>query len=256
MRPHGTYLLPVIHPAALQRRQTMEFATAWDWKKAARIQREGATIVPPPLMEWQTHPTLESVMQWFDLHRGWPVAIDFEATQDRQVVCMSAWSTRNPTEERGICVPFLSQGGGKYWTNPDEEYAVLEIIQEWLADPRIPKVGHNLVGYDTGYPGHAELSLVHEAWGVTTQGIIGDTIVAMHSCFPELPLSLAFLSSLVTDLGPYKLALHGKGDGDDDPKPAWTRILERPDLELREYALRDAFATAEGWNVLREEMAP
>src|SRR5689334_5797868 len=112
-RPPGTFILPMLHPATFFRNQTLAFTGVEDWKKAVRVQREGPTVVHPPIEEWQWRPTQENVEGYFDRmdprEDPGPWSIDFEATVEREVVCLGIWSCHEPTTHRGICIPFLSQ---------------------------------------------------------------------------------------------------------------------------------------------------
>lgn len=257
-RPPGTFILPIIHPAKFFRNQVNQFTGVLDWERAVRIQKEGPSIVHPPFEDWQWHPTLEVLANYFDSmgtsdNLG-PWSIDFEATVDRRVVCLGIWSTVQPCTHRGLCIPFLSQGGVPYWT-ASEELRVRELLRCFFTDPMLGKVGQNTVGYDTGYPPFHVRSLVYQAWGIVVRGIVGDTMAAHHTCFSELRHSLAFLSSVATDMGPYKEELWDEDqDEDDDSEKDWTRILERPDERVRKYNLKDAFAQAVVWNGMVLEM--
>jgi hypothetical protein len=266
-RPPGTYILPMLHPATFFRNQTYAFTGVADWEKAVRVQRDGPTIVHPPIEEWQWRPTLLHVQKYMtNMMRGGlpyiessddpgPWSIDFEATLNREVVCLGIWSCHEPAKHRGICIPFLSQYGAKYWSAQDEQI-VFGMVRDFFTDPRREKIGQNTVGYDTGYPPFNSHALIKEAWGIDVQGLIGDTMVAHHTCFSELKHSLAFQASIATDLSPYKEELWDDDENEeDDSELDWTRILERPDERVRKYNLKDAFAQAVIWNELEREMA-
>ena len=131
------------------------------------------------------------------------------------------------------------------------------LVGDFMRNAHLGKVGHNLAGYDTGVPPFNWRALIKVAWNIDVAGIVGDSMAAHHVTFAELRHSLAFLASMVTDLGPFKLEVWADDDSDEDvkAKPEWTRILERPDEKTRIYNLRDCFSTAVGWNVLVAEMA-
>lgn len=260
MRPPGTYILPMLHPASFFKNQVMAFAGIEDWKKAVRVQREGPTLVHPVIEEWQWRPSVTDVRAYFwdmggpEVPDPGPWSIDFEATLAREVVCLGIWSCHEPTRHRGICIPFLSQGGVRYWSASDES-AVLGMVRDFFVDPRRAKIGQNTVGYDTGYPPFNSRALLKTAWGIDVGGLVGDTMVAHHVCFSELKHSLAFQASIATDLGPYKEELwDAEADEEEDDEADWTRILERPDEKVRKYNLKDAFAQAVCWNGLVMEM--
>jgi len=258
-RPAGTFLVPTLHPAYLFRSPTYAFAALEDWKKAVRIQREGPTILPPVIEEWQWKPTWEDVLAFFTRARRdeETLSIDFEATLDGRPVCMAAWPL-GPGERPGICVPFLCQGGGPYWRS--HQAAVHDIVCEMLTNPHVKKIGHNIVGYDFGYPPWNACGLVKSAWDCDVQGILGDTMVAHHTAFAELKHSLSFCASIATDLGPYKTEVHQKQSDmdeiteEDDSAGDWARVLDIPDQQLRVYCIYDAWATQVVWQDLEKEM--
>lgn len=242
----------------------MQFAVKGDIAKLARIVKDGGpTVVPPPWVDWQIFPTFAHVSTYFGAMKPWdmPWSFDFEATLDRRVVCLGLWPCCEPTKQRGLCIPFLRQGGYQYWS-PAEEMKVFALCKRFFEDPRIAKVGQNIAGYDTGVTPQSDSpewngrSLLKEAWGIDVQGELGDTMVAHALCWPELLHNLALQSSLCTDLGPYKEEVwEDADDAEDDGEHQWARVLERPDRPFRIYNLCDAFATAVGWNILAEVMA-
>jgi len=270
MRPPGTFIVPTLLPTSLFANQTLAFAVQADWEKAARIQREGPTRVPLPIEEWQWMPALYHVQNYFGSMKGQtfvnhrahfgvdpgPWATDFEATMTQEPVCLGFWSCHEPMQHRGLCIPFLSQGGGRYWS-PSEEAQVMAMVRAFMLSTHLGKVGHNLAGYDTGVPPFNWRALIKVAWNIDVAGIVGDTMAAHHVTFAELRHCLAFLASMVTDLSAFKLDVWEDDDSDEDvkAKPEWTRIMERPDKKTRVYNLRDCFSTAVGWNVLAAEMA-
>lgn len=246
MRLPGPYQLTVEHTSKFFRAATMRFAASEDWKKAARVQRGGCTLVPLPIERWQTYPTIDDVRAWLlnFTYPGSVTAIDFEATVDGQPVCMGLWDALKPLTTPGICVPYLCQGGAQYWTGDDAK-----LIRTWttelLESAEMLKTGQNLVGYDTGVPPWNTRSLVKRAWGIDVAGIEIDTFPLHHICFSELRHSLDFQASIVTDLSRYKQELHehdADEDEDDDAEMDWSRVLEKPDEELRTYCLKDVFS--------------
>jgi hypothetical protein len=274
-RPGGLFVVPTIHPARFFRDATMAFAASEDWKKAVRVQAEGPTRVHLPIERWQWEPTLADARRCFrgikDAHtceepythgaahkticilsNYGPWSVDFEATVEGEPVCMAVWSCNNPRERRGFLIPFLKQGGARYW--PHSEWPeVFTLVRDFLEDETIAKGGQNVVGYDFGFPPWNVRALVKRAWNIDVRGIVFDTMVSHHAWLPEVKHGLATQASITTDLPPYKSDLHEKtgesaveGDNEaDDAEDDWQRVLEKPDEELRVYCLRDAYATAE-----------
>jgi len=259
-RPPGTFILPMCHPAKFFRSQTNQFTAELDWEKAIRIQKEGPTIVHPPFEDWQWRPTVDHVESYFssmgtDSDCG-PWSIDFEATVDRRIVCLGLWSCHNPLRHRGLCIPFLSQGGVSYWNPQDEQY-VMGLVRSFFTDPSIGKIGHNAAGYDLGVTPFNKHSLIKQAWGIDVQGFIADTMVMHHTAFCELRHSLAFCSSISTDLGPYKEELWEEDgqDEEEDDELDWTRILDRSTERVTKYCLKDVFVQTIVYNGLVMELS-
>lgn len=237
-------VVPATHPAALLREQTQQVCLVSDLRKAARIQREGVTRVPPPFREWQWKPGAWDATGWLrGVGQEFGVVVDIEATFQDDIVCVGLWPLRGACV--GICIPFRTKGGGFYWHEPDASEVKGALIA-LLEDARVPKVGQNFVGFDA--------PLLKRAWGVEVRGVLGDTMVGHHLVWPELPHSLAFLSSMFTDLGAYKRAVH-QGDEKDDVQKSFSRIFDYEDKALRCYCLEDTFATKHAWLALEAEMA-
>ena len=278
-RPPGAFIAPHLHPAALFRNATLTHASIEDWKKSARIQREGRTIVPPPLEPWQWLPKLYHVERYFgemgDSDPG-PWANDFEATLDYHPVCNGFWSCHDTLNRRGICIPKLQQGGSEYWTHSEWD-VVFRLQREFYENPKLGKVGQNYVGYDCGYPPFHTQSLIWLAWKIRVVGIVGDTLAAHHVLYAELKHSLSFQASTCTDMSPFKQEVHqayqsdlsaeeleasgGRLDEEDEDfdedrgASFYARILDRPDKQTRVYNLDDCFSTAIIWPKLERAMA-
>lgn len=241
------YLTPTFHPAAVLRDMRKQHAVVEDLKKAVRIHRDGGpTLIPKAEREggkmplWATHPARRDVEGWFESHRHQRLAVDFEATLRRKIYCVAFWPVDDWLETQGICVPIRSKGGALYWEKQDS-LEILCIMEEVFTSPAWPIIGQNYVGYDG--------PLVKEKWGFDTNGFDQDTMVAHHLCYPELAHSLAYQSSMVTDLGAYKLEVKERekaedDEDEDDSVKGIENVAEIDDTRLRTYCLRDTFATA------------
>lgn len=249
------YVVPTFHPAALLRDQTMMLATISDLRKAVRVAAEGPTLIPAcersgglgHMPEWATFPTAQNVREWLHNYEGETLACDLEATFMGQIMCLGLWPVDDYLTDQGLCIPFLNQGGGPYWT-PVEGMEVKSLVHKFLGDAEWPKVWQNGVGFD--------IPLLREAWGLEVRGTIGDTMVAHHLVMPELPHGLAFLSSIFTDMGPYKIEVHATTAEAKDDLLKFEDVLRYPERPLREYCLKDCFATAAAWVALAEMMEP
>lgn len=248
----ATWIVPTLHPAALVRDQTMTLAVLSDLEKARRIHADGGpTLIPAcyragqPMPHYAIFPTAQCVIDWLAAHKGHTLSLDIESTYFDQIMCLGIWSVDTALEDEGICVPFFSRGGVKYWNTLDE-LRVKEAVFSMLADATWPKVGQNFVGFD--------VPMMRKVWGVETRGVIGDTMVAHWSVMPELLHGLAFLSSIFTDLSPYKVEVHSNETEKDDTDK-WQAVQDYDDRNLREYCLLDTFATALAWIALVRMMA-
>lgn len=247
------WIVPSLHPAALVRDQTMQLAVISDLEKALRIQRDGGPSLVPacyragqPASRESLFPDVDYVLGWLDHYKGQLLALDIESTYQGQIMCLGMWPVETALEDEGLCVPFWSRGGIKYW-NALDELRVKQAVFGMLTDADWPKVGQNFVGFD--------VPRMKQAWGVDTVGVIGDTMVAHWCCMPELPHGLAFLSSIFTDLSPYKAEVH-TNESEKDDVDKWEAVLDYDDRNLREYCCHgDCFATAVTWRGLREMMA-
>ena len=228
----------------------MSLVVAADLEKAVRIQREGSTRVPRIFRELGREeflrdtlfPNFVQVCAFMEKWRGRPLAADFESTYFDEVMCLGLWPLENCYEEDGLNIPFLLQGGVPYWSDPAEALHVRRLISEFLGAAWWPKIGQNWVGFD-------EL-LAHRAFGVRCQGCLLDTMVAHHLVMPELPHGLAFLSSVFTDLGPYKREVHEAAQDEKDDVLKFANVLNYDSLELYHYCVLDAFATSASANEL------
>lgn len=240
------WLVPTWHPAAVLRDMRKQHAVVEDLKKGVRIFRDGGPTLIPRCMrnggempQWMTHPTLADWKAWHRDHHRMRLASDFEATLRRQMWCNSFWPVDTWLEDDGICFPFRVRGGAKYWS-PSDYAEGIELLREVYEDPEWLISGQNFVGYD--YQHVAKL-------GFTLRGFDQDTLVSSHFVYAELPQSLAFQSSMRTDLPAYKLAVKEADkaeddDDEDDSVKGIENVAEIDDRKLRIYCNLDAFATA------------
>lgn len=251
--PIEAWLTPTMHPAALLRSMKMQHAVISDLKKGVRIHKEGGLRYIPKeeklhgaMPTWATHPTLTDVERFVTKFYRKRVAADFEATLRRVPWCVAFWPVDTWLEDQGLCVPIRCRGGAKYWS-PSDWIEVERLIRPIFEDPQWGVIGQNFVGYD--------VYLVRDVLGWECNGphpdmpIEQDTMVSAHEAFAELPQSLAFQSSMVTDMGPYKLEVKERETAEDDEDEDDTvkgieNVAEIDDTKLRTYCLRDTFATA------------
>lgn len=120
--------------------------------------------------------------------RGQTIALDIEVVNE-EVDCISfGWSN---TE--AVSIPFRDQQGD-YFTI-DQELEIMLLVAKIIQEPRIAKAGANFI-FDTQF-------LFHK-YGIRPRGILHCTQIAQKISYPDFPASLAFVTSMYTDIPYYK----------------------------------------------------
>lgn len=187
-------VIPTFHPRFVIENWKMRGVVVEDIKKAVRVGKGGRkdvkfnTIIRPSLQQ------VEGEIQ--DLSRRDKISIDIEVVGSGQIACFGVGSIVPDTGERqSICIPFKF-GFHNYWSE-QEEFYIWGLIRDLLQGDQL-KIGQNL-----NYDFTKLLPFIGEPappWY--------DLMVAFHLLEPELPHTLAFMTSLFTDVNYYK----------DDPK--------------------------------------
>lgn len=99
-----------------------------------------------------------------------------------------------PADDYGMCIPFTSGGGESYWSIHDE-IEILLALADLLADKSVKKIAQN-AQYDIMFLEFNRDIPVNNLWF--------DTMNASKVVYPEFPKSLAFLTSIYTDIPYYK----------------------------------------------------
>jgi uracil-DNA glycosylase family 4 len=94
---------------------------------------------------------------------------------------------------------------GSYW-NVDEEIVVLDAIQR-LLDSGIEIIGHNSISFDE--------RMILKEFGLTVKNSYMDTMHAWHNLYPEFPMGLDFLCSVLTNYPNYWTARNRSSDRED-----------------------------------------
>lgn len=218
-------IIPIYHPAAILR--------MWEWRTITlndlrRARLESLTnIVAYPKYRFVVRPSFDEVMMHLyllrerldTLERDAFLSVDIE-TRLGHIACIGlATST-----EDAICIPFMCiENEQGYWTLEQEQH-IVQALRYILTHERCFVVGQNFL-YDAQY--------FAKHWGFIPNCKF-DTMLAQHTCFPALPKSLAFLSSIYCRYHQY-----WKDDGKLwEPK-------KMPEERLWQYNCRDAVITFE-----------
>lgn len=224
-------VVPTYHPAAILRQ--------WSWRYIAvndlrRAKRKSETFRPEP--ERETNFIIEPDFRFIqgylggileDLGKG-PrrLSVDIETTGRHMSLIGIATSPLN-----AVCIPLMTRNGtGHYWPE-HEEQAIIALLRQVFQHPNAQLIGQNHL-YDAQY-------FVRQAfiWPRFTF----DTMLAHHTCFPGLPKSLDFLSSMYLDHHVY---------WKDELKDY--RELPVDEMQFRTYNCKDTTITFELANVLQD----
>ena len=191
--PNLTFI-PTYHPGYVRELWQARGVVVEDLKKAKRVSEGGYC---PVEFNTKTHPSLNDVVEFINklvLLRAFSFDIETVGNPP-QIACIGIGGVFKEGR-RSLCVP-LKHGYRNYW-NRDEEILIWQILQTLFQTPHILKIGQYIT---------FDLTVLFPFIGEPKPPWF-DTNVAHHLIDPELPHTLAFMTSLYTDVPYYK----------DDPK--------------------------------------
>jgi len=196
-------VIPTFHPRFVIENWKMRGVVVEDIKKAIRVGKGGRheqrfnTLIKPTVSEVESYLAV--------LREADRISLDIETVGSGQIACVGVGTitgrdqsgNRRDThiQRTSLCIPFKF-GYNNYWTE-QEEYYIWDLLRDLLQGDQL-KIGQNL-----NYDFTKLLPFIGEPappWY--------DLMVAFHLLEPELPHTLAFMTSLFTDVNYYK----------DDPK--------------------------------------
>lgn len=220
--PYGK-TIPIVHPSFVARGNPEFWAiTVADLKRIK--EHANSPIMPNRVEKFIINPALQDVLTTVEmlLSTGQEFAFDIETLGERNsinIICIGlAWSPHN-----GLCVPFLRRGGYNYWHNTWEEG------QAWKALCRLFE-GNNIKITQNGFT--FDLPVLMDLGMQFKRHTVVDTLIGHHIVATELPHSLAFLTSIYTEMDYYKGDVKRHGG-----------MLWAPDDVLRTYNVKDCIAT-------------
>ena len=120
--------------------------------------------------------------------RGQTIALDIEVVNG-EVDCISVgWSATN-----AISIPFRDSQGDYF--SLDQELEVMLLVAKIIQEERITKVGANFI---------FDLQFLFHKYGIRPRGICHCTQIAQKISYPDFPASLAFVTTMYTDIPYYK----------------------------------------------------
>lgn len=174
----------------------------------------------------RTEKDLEKFLK--ELKASEPFAFDLETT------------SLDPFEAKIIGVAFSLKKKNYYLPLPKKNYSeILKKLKPVLENPEIKKITHN---------GKYEMEILKEQ-GIEPAGFSFDTMIAAYLINPEKPRH--GLKDLAAEILGRRMKTFEELVGGKKAKP----LLEIPEKEIAEYAVADAVATRELYEIFKKELA-
>jgi hypothetical protein len=164
------------------------------------------TKPPPNSILFPTLGDLEEFIKPLEKGEFDAVSIDIE-NAGPHIICIGftqLW-LEHGTVGTSLCLRFRRRGGGLYWKTRRELRAAVAWLFVLLSMDSIAKVFHNGVVYDVP---------ILQRLGFKVRGRLIDTINLQHACYPEMPKSLQFCSTLYLWSGCWKRLTDVEDEGD------------------------------------------
>lgn len=187
----GVKVIPTYHPATLTRGGRTRDGVPirpimlWDFKRALRESRSPTINLKERTR--LTNAPIEEEISWLDSMPEGKLTVDIE-TEGNRISCIGLANN----SANSICIPFVLPSGERRY---EESSLLWHHIRKLLAREDIQVIGQNFA-YD--------LTWLEERYQCPVANYHADTYVQMNCVFPEFPYSLAFMTSLFTDIPYYK----------------------------------------------------
>lgn len=221
-KAHTYWMIPTFHPSFINRmrwgkgegRKDLQWTWVGDIAKAKVVSRDGWT---PPREDFNLYPTYDDVMTTLSA-TGQLVSVDIETTgltpKTGNIVVIGLGFSG----ERAVVIPFIMQGGRRYWT-PAEEIDISSALNGFFTRNRL--VFQNAL-FDVRF-------LQGSGYTVPWSSVEHDTMLLHHAVSPEEPHDLGFIVSKYGATPYWKEAFkHREGS-----------IIQLPNETLRSYNARD-----------------
>jgi len=185
--------LPVNHPAAVLRNWSLRTVCILDFVKACReMQYPG---VRTRNREIWTKPAIADLYAWWDQYGSKSSLLAFDIETIRKTQISEIGFASDP--EHALHIPFVieQRDGNKrtynrWWPDAKTEVQAWEFVR-MLCESDIPKVGQNVLQYDTYW--------MLKELGIQVRNVVHDTMTLSHCWQPELDKNLGFLGSIFLD---------------------------------------------------------
>jgi len=191
-------LCPIAHPAWILRGMYKHEPAQATYLRRAKALADG-TATPPP--DPTTPPTnaiftpglhdLQLFREGLDRCTDKTLATDIECAGKHLV----GIGFCRHEDLHCLYVPIRRRAALPYWTDPADLMEVVVWLDEILGNPDIPLVFHNGNTFDEPF-----LRRV----GFEVRGFVDDTMVMVHTAYPELPKALEFNAVLYCGFNPWK----------------------------------------------------
>ncbi len=182
-------ILPTFHPALVlrQRKWTGVFrgdvGRAIRWFRGVRNWRDPVVVIRPTIPELRA---FLGSSPWF----AWDLETNGKEPLVAQIRCFGVGTPR-----RVMVVPLLSTDGRTKFYTSDDERVIRKLLADFLSDRRVMKAGWNSINYDR--------CVAEQQLGVTPRKHF-DGILAHHCVEAEMPHSLGFAGTTLTDVVAWK----------------------------------------------------
>ena len=191
--PLAAKIIPTVHPATCMRTYEWRHLLHFDLRKAAlEVDRPG---LPQDNNEYILSPTFdESVAFIEECLKCKRVGLDIEVAR-REVSCISFSPSKGASPKpshKAISIPFWSPARGHLMTPPQE-------AEIWRAINKLFKSGVEIIAHNGAF----DFVFLYQKYGIWPEKI-QDTMIAQAILWPDFSKSLAFATTMYTDMPYYK----------------------------------------------------
>lgn len=214
----GRKVIACIHPSAALRMYMYQRYIVFDLQRA--LEHSMYPDIPKDNRTYILDPTFDEAIAYLDMiiREARSVACDIEVKNGE--VSMMSFCYK---EGEAICIPFIRGSEDNYTL--EEELHIWDRIAFILEAHSITKEGQNFA-FDSTF--------LHRKYGIVTNGVIEDTMVAQGIATPEYPKGLDFITSIHSDIPYYK-----------DEGKKFIKGISNDEMQFRLYNAKDSVVVKE-----------